>query len=403
MQISDVKLFIINKGGKVEFGLGNTANYVLLTVHTDRGITGVGEAFHSLDEPIEGCVRKFRRWLIGEDPTRVLHHWQAIYRGLRYPLGTAELAALSAVEQALWDIAGKDCGLPIYKMLGGPSRDRVRGYASGGCWPAGNYGTFHERVQAVVDAGWPALKFSPQDEEYTYDPPRPTWHHGGQRSSHGELAAMVDRVRRVRESVGDDIEICLDYHGRSFSPAEAIRLAREIEPYHPFFLEEPALTENPDSLVQIKGQTAIPIAGGERVVHRDLFKSVIEKRAVDILQLEPTACGGILETVKRAAVAELYHVVLAPHHAGSPVALCACAHIDMSVPNFLIQEVNTDVGSPLNRDLFSGMPSVTGGWIEMTGAPGIGLEFNEEAAGDHPPKAWDRPVVIEADGSIGLE
>ncbi len=200
---------------------------------------------------------------------------------------------------------------------------------------------------------------------------------------------MVGRVRRVRETVGDDVEICLDYHGRSISPAEAIRLAREIEPYHPFFLEEPALTENPDSLVQIKGQTAIPIAGGERVVHRDLFKSVIEKRAVDILQLEPTACGGILETVKRAAVAELYHVVLAPHHAGSPVALCACAH--------------TDVGSPLNRDLFSGMPRVTGGWIEMTGAPGIGLEFNEEAAGDHPPKTWDRPVVIEADGSIGLE
>ena len=401
MQITDLKLYVVNKGGKTEWGLGSN-NYVLVSVHTDKGVKGVGDAFHSLDEPIEACVRKYRRWLVGEDPTKVLHHWQAIYRGLRYPLGTAELAALSAVEQALWDIAGKTCGLPIYKMLGGPSRDRVRAYASGGCWPAGDYPTLVDEARAVVDAGWPALKFSPQEPDYTYDPPRPTWTKQPA-STHRTFAGMVDRVRTVREAVGDDIEICLDYHGRSFSPAEAIRLAKEIEQYHPFFLEEPALTENPDSLVQIKNQTAIPIAGGERVIHRDLFKSVIEKRAVDILQLEPTACGGILETVKRAAVAELYHILLAPHHAGSPVALCACAHIDMAISNFLIQEVNTDVTSPLNMDLFSHMPIVAGGWIEMTGAPGIGVEFNEEVAGDHPPRDWDRPVIIEADGSIGLE
>ena len=402
MQITDVKLYIINKGGVVNYGLGNTANYVIVTIHTDRGLIGIGDAFHSLDEPIEACVRKYKRWLMGEDPTKVIHHWQAIYRGLRYPLGTTELAALSAIEQALWDISGKDCGLPIYRMLGGPSRDRVRCYASGGSWPTGEYDSLVEKVEAVVAAGWPALKFSPQKPDYTFDQPKPTWKKQ-EKSSYLEFTEMVERVRTVREALGDHVEICLDYHGRSFSPAEAIRLAKEIEPYHPFFLEEPALTENPDSLVQIKNQTAIPIAGGERVVHRDVFRQVIEKRAVDILQLEPTACGGILETVKRSAVAELHHIVLAPHHAGSPVALCACAHIDMSVPNFLIQEVNTDINSSLNQDLFYDMPTVSGGWMEMTGAPGLGIEFNDDAAGDHPPKVWDRPVIIEADGSIGLE
>lgn len=402
MQISDVKLYIINKGGSVGWGLCNTANYVLVTIHTDKGLVGVGDAFHSLDEPIEACIGKYKRWLMGEDPTKVLYHWQAIYRGLRYPLGTAELAALSAVEQALWDIAGKDCGLPVYSMLGGPTRDRVRCYASGGAWPIGEYGSFVEQVEAVVTAGWTALKFSPQESDYEYDPPRPTWRKQA-KSMHAELSEMVERVRSVREAIGDDIEICLDYHGRSFSPAEAIRLARQIEKYNPFFLEEPALTEHPDSLLEVKAQTAIPIAGGERVVHRDLFKQVIEKRAVDILQLEPTACGGILETVRRSAAAELFHIVLAPHHAGSPVALCTCAHIDMAVTNFLIQEVNTDVNSSLNRDLFSDMPTVSGGWIDMTGAPGIGITFNEAAAGDHPAKVWDRPVIIEADGSIGLE
>ena len=388
MQISDVKLFIVNKGGNVEFGLGNTANYVILTIHTDRGIKGVGEAFHSLDEPIEGCVTKYKRWLIGEDPTKVLHHWQAIYRGLRYPLGTAELAALSAVEQALWDIAGKDCGLPIYKMLGGPSRDRVRGYASGGCWPSGNHGTFLEQVQAVVEAGWPALKFSPQVEEYAYDPPADV----------APPAAAI-LARRARRHGGPGAQ------GAGNSRRRRRDLPRLPRPQHfsrgghtpgqgnravpPVLSRRAALTENPDSLVQIKGQTAIPdrrwrTGGAPRPVQvgdRETGRRHSAARADGVRRnprdRETRGGGGAL-----------------PRRAGAsprrkPGGLCACAH--------------TDVGSPLNRDLFSGMPRVTGGWIEMTGAPGIGLEFNEEAAGDHPPKTWDRPVVIEADGSIGLE
>jgi len=150
-------------------------------------------------------------------------------------------------------------------------------------------------------------------------------------------------------------------------------------------------------------QTSIPIAGGERVVHCELFKDVIDKRAVDIIQLEPTACGGIYETVKRTAIAELSHILLAPHHACSPVALCACAYINAVVPNFLVQEVNTDLTSSFNRELFLPLPEITNGYLELPEGPGLGIEMDEEAAAAYPPKDFDRPVIIKPDGSIGLE
>ena len=405
MQITDVKLFLINKPHTVDFGPGNAGNHAIVKVETDDGTHGIGEAFHSLDEIVGGGVRKFRRWLLGQDPTRVLHNWNAIYRGMRYPLGTGELSALSAIEQALWDIAGKACGLPVYSMLGGPVRDRIKVYASGGVWsqwPEMQGLPLHEQAKRLVGKGWTGLKFTPQATDYYSNPPRVTWTEAA-KSPASELEESIDRVRQVREGVGPDVDICLDFHGRSFSPADAIRMARGLEPFRPYFLEEPALTENPDQLLEVKAQTSIPIAGGERVVHRDLFKTVVDKRAVDIIQLEPTACGGILETVKRAATAELANILLAPHHACSPVALCACAQIDACVPNFLVQEVNDDVTSAFNRELFSPLPEIADGYLELPTGPGLGIDLNEEAAAAYPPKEFDRPVVIKPDGSVGLE
>lgn len=405
MKITDVKLFLINQPYPFDWGPGNAGNHAIVKIETDDGLHGIGEAFHSLEDIIEGCVQKFRRWLLGQDPTRVIHNWNAIYRGMRYPLGTGELSALSAIEQALWDIAGKACGLPIYKMLGGPVRERIKVYASGGThsrWPEMQGKPLHEQAKVLVEKGWTGMKFGPQAVDVAFDPPSVVWR-VIEKSPMREYEESVERVRLVREAVGPDFNICLDFHGKSFSPADAIRLAKGIEPYHPYFLEEPALTENPDQLVEVKAQTSIPIAGGERVVHRDLFKDVIDKRAVDIIQLEPTACGGILETVRRSAVAELSNIVLAPHHACSPVGLCACAHIDAAVPNFLIQEVNNDVTSDFNRELFSPLPKIENGYLELPEGPGLGIDLNEEAAAAYPPKDWDRPVIIKPDGSVGLE
>jgi len=401
MKVTEVKLFIVNKPGSVAWGQGNKNNYIIVKVLTDEGLYGVGEAFHSLEEPVEGCIAKYRRWLIGQDPTRVIRNWEALYRGLRYPAGTAELSALAAVEQALWDISGKACGLPVYKMLGGPCRDKIRVYASR--WPDACEGLpLDEQAKVVVEHGWTAFKYSPQVWDYEAEPKPSLGIRAPEKSSWQSLQEEIERVQIVREAVGDDVDICLDYHGRSFSAADAIRLARAIEPFHPFFLEEPALTENPDALVDVKRQTSIPIAGGERVIHRDVFKQVIEKRAVDIIQLEPTACGGILETVKRAAMAALYHIMLAPHHASGPVALTTAVHIDAVVPNFLIQEMGTDLTMPRLKDLFDELPVIDNGYIQLPTKPGLGIELNEEAVHDYPPSEWDRPVVIQADGSAGL-
>ncbi len=395
MKITHLNVFTVNPGRKVSWGTGWAKNTVLVKVYTDEGIEGLGEAFHGLDEPIEGALRKFERWLVGKDPTRILHNWQAIYRGLRYPLGTATLSALSAVEQALWDIAGKACGLPVYKMLGGPTRDRIRLYASGPLCEPRHFDLGGDDLvgacQARVDEGFTAVKFTPQPIDYKAKGPE---------EIHRDA---VERVRSVREAVGDDIDICLDYHGRSFSVTEAVRLAQAIEPYHPLFLEEPTLTENPDALVEAKMKTSIPIAGGERCVNREQLRGLLEKRALHILQPEPLVNGGIFETVKWAFLCELYHVTVAPHQACGPVSLLVCAHIDASIPNFLIQECHINPEDPFVKDLFSPTPRIKDGHLELPESPGLGIELNEEDVAGYPGKPYDRAVIVEHDGAIGLE
>lgn len=407
MQITDVRLFLVDRGDRPGWGTGFGPNWAFVRIDTDSGHHGVGEAFHSLDEPVGAALRKFRRWLVGEDPTRIIHNWNAIYRGLRYPLGTGSLSALSAIEHAMWDILGKQAGLPVYKMLGGPVRDRVRVYANPTGFKAdgeddnrtkgtGFYGDtalISRRSKAAVDAGFTAVKFAPQPDDYA------------EKSSHQVFVEMVDRVRAVREAVGDDVDIALDYHGRSFSPVEAIRLAQAIEPYHPLFLEEPALTEHPDALAEVKAKSHIPIAAGERAVTRDLMRTLIEKCAVHIIQPEPTANGGIMETVKMAAMAELYGITVAPHMAVGGVALTVCAHIDAVIPNFLIQEYNSSVkpDSQVTRDVIINPPRIVNGHLELPEGPGLGIDVNIEAAADYPPNPYDRPVMIAPDGSVTLE
>ena len=396
MKITALKVFLINPGRKVSFGTGWGKNTVLVKVRTDEGIDGIGEAFGTgKAKTIEAALYEFERWLQGKDPTEIVRNWYAYYRGSRYPMGTATMAALSAVEQALWDIAGKACGLPVYKMLGGPARDRIKLYASGYLAQPRHFDLPGDDLvgscKRVVEAGFKGVKFTPQPDDYA------------SKSPHQVLSDAIERVRSVREAVGDQVDICLDYHGRSFSSAEAIKLAQAIEPFHPLFLEEPAMTEAPDSMVEARMKTVIPIAGGERCISRDRLREILEKRALHILQPEPTVCGGILETVKWAAMCELYHVVLAPHQACGPVSLLACAHIDASISNFLIQECNVDLEDPFLRELYAPLPEVEDGFLKLPERPGLGIELNEGGAAKYPYKPFDRPVIREADGSIGLE
>jgi galactonate dehydratase len=388
MKITNIRTFVVNRGEPHPWGTGNSLNWVYVKVYTDSGVDGLGEAFHSLDEPIVAAVEKMARTLVGRDPARIIHNWLAIYRGFRYPLGTAELSALSAIEQALWDIKGKMLGVPVHTLLGGPARDRIRVYASGRYFGGDS---LEESARAIAAAGFSALKFGPHPPDY------------GNLSPEAVLKKSVERVRAVRETVGPDMDICLDYHGRSFSPIEAVKLAIALEPYNIFFLEEPALAEFPDSLCEAKAKTNVAIAAGERCVSRDVMREVIAKRAVHIIQPEPTANGGILETVKLAAMAELHHIVVAPHQACGPVSLMVCAHIDAAIPNFLIQELNVRLDHPVATEILRGIPEVKDGFLEIPSKPGLGIELDEEAALRHPGEPYDRPIITGVDGSIGLE
>jgi galactonate dehydratase len=389
VKITDIVPILINTDGRVSWGTGFSKNWVLVKVVTDEGINGIGEAFGTgKAKTTETAFHEFARWLIGQDPTRIVHNWQAIFRGSRYPLGTETMGALSAIEQALWDITGKKFGIPIYQMLGGAVRDKIQVYASPNTF--GGKPLF-EAAELIEARGFSGIKFTPQPDDYA------------SKSSDQIIQDSVERVRRMREVMGPRMEICLDYHGRSFSPAEAIRLANAVEPYNIFFFEEPALSENPDSLAEAKSKTSIPIAAGERAIGRERMRELIEKRAVHILQPEPAAYGGILETFKIAATAELYHINIAPHHACSLVSLAMCAHLAACLPNFLIQEVNVNLDDPVLHKVFRTFPTIRNGFMELPQGPGLGVELDEEAASEYPYKPFDRPVIINRDGSIGLE
>jgi len=388
--ITDLKTFVVNPGNRVPFGSGWGKNWIFVKLYTDQGLEGVGEAFSTgQDLATVQVLEGFKRWLVGRDPTRVMHHWQALHRSARYPMGTASMSALSAVEIALWDLTGKAFGAPIYRLLGGPCRDRIRVYAGGLLVPAAADQVAAAR--ALVQQGFGAIKFWPQPAEYAGE------------SGLALVEHAVGLTRTLREAVGDGVDLCIDYHGRSFSPAEALQTVKALEGFGLMFLEEPTLYDNVDTLAELKAKTTVPIAAGEKIVGRAQWRELIAKRAVDIIQPDPVVCGGITETLKIAAMAEVYHVLLAPHHASGPVAMAACAHIAACAPNFLIQEFGV-IDSACTRAIVPEPLQFREGYLDLPEAPGLGIAFDEEAARAYPYRPFDRPVVIDRrDGSIGFE
>jgi len=390
MKITDIQTFFVCGQWATE---GRKRNFIFVKVLTDEGIEGIGECFNTGsfgDLAIAEVIKGYKRWLLGKDPTRIVHHWQAIYRSSRFPMGTIQMAALSGVEIALWDILGKKLGVPVYKLLGGPCRDKIRAYVS--LFVYGKTESPEElskTASEVVRRGYTALKFNPNPPDYAKkDPDQIT-------------KAAFQRVRAVRDAVGDDILVCLDYAGTEFSPANAIKMAKVLEPLNPFFLEEPVLWENIQATAEVKANTIIPIATGERLQTIYGFKELIETRAVDIIQPDPILCGGILETIKIAAMAEVNYITVAPHNPFGPVETAVSVNIDSSIPNFLIQEYKPD-DKPPRRDMIVEPLKFNRGYIELPTRPGIGVELNEDSFSKYPYEPFDRAVVIREDGSIGL-
>jgi galactonate dehydratase len=355
--------------------------WLFLKLHTDEGIVGLGEPIlEGRALTCQTAVKELEPWLIGEDPTKIVHLWHAMYKHAFYRGGPILTSALSGVEQALWDCYGKWTGLPVYRLLGGPTRNKIRVYGTAG---GNDPESAAASVRDAVAQGFNCVK---------------TGIGGGLRSGRFvETAGFTERVvetfAAMRAAAGPDVDIAIDFHG-AVSPQNAKRLVAALEPHHPFFIEEPVQCQNVDVLADITHSTSVPIATGERLFTKWGFREVLEKRAASILQPDLSHAGGIMETRLIAGMAEAYYAAIAPHCPLGPIALAACLHLDAAIPNFLAQEGGRITGNgylmtPFVRD---------GSYLPLPTGPGLGIELDENALADKIDHDWRNPTAYGEDG-----
>ena len=389
MKIAAVKTVIVN---------AQMRNWIFVKVETDQaGLWGWGEA--SLEwktRSVAGAVADLEPMLIGEDPARIEFLYQRMYRQSFWRGGVIGMSAISGIEQALWDIRGKVLNMPVYNLLGGKVRDRVRMYThlGGGDMQAVYEAQRQADVQHMVDLAQSVVARGYTAVKVLLTPPT---------ESLNSIAAYRDaawRMEKLRVALGEDIDIMVDCHGRH-SPGNAIEFCRVLAPYRPLFIEEPVPPENVDAMVEVRRASPVPIASGERLVTRFEFRPLLEKQAVHIIQPDLCHCGGLLEAKKIAAMAEAYYVGVAPHNPLGPVANAAALHFALSTPNFLIQEdMLTDV--PWRWDVVQHELKTERGYWLPSEAPGLGIEVNEAEAARHPfQQEVMHPLTVRAhDGAI---
>ncbi len=375
MKIIDIRTFLVGAGGR---------NWVYVKVLTDQGIYGIGEAYSAgPDEATVKVIEDFKTWLIGSDPRNVQYLFDLMYNTTRFPGGIVVNAAMSGIEHALWDIAGKSAGVPVWALLGGRMRNKVRVYQStSGATPqqAGE-----NARQMIEKYGYTALKMgiqAPGDMPYN----RAT----------RETAA---HVRAVREAVGPDIDLGVDVHAKFFEAERAIRLAKAIEPYNPMWMEESVRPENYAAMKKVADHVSIPLASGESNYGIYEFKELIERQALDFVQPDICCCGGVLTMKKIAAMAEAQYILVAPHNPMSPLATAINVHFAASTPNFFILEYAAPDSGARKNVLKDPLMVRKDGYVDIPNKPGWGMELNEEAFKSMPPAPWRRGTSFHADGS----
>jgi galactonate dehydratase len=368
-------------------------NWVFVKVETDEdGLYGWGEAtLEWKTAGVVGSVDDVSRLVIGEDPRRIEHLFQVMTRQYFWRAGIEGMSAISAIEQALWDIKGKLLGVPVYELLGGRVRDRVRMYdhLGGGTMESMYESTspeeFGERALAVKERGYTALKFMavPRTEPVE-----------GMRS----VRYAESLVRAVREAVGDEIDLMVDLHARTW-PAMALRYCEAFEPYGLLFFEEPCPTEDVEATAQVTRASKIPVATGERLVGRPQFRELLEKRACHVIQPDLSHCGGLWEARKIAAAAETHSIAVAPHNPNGPIATAAAIHFALATPNWLIQEgISSDV--PWRDEVVIDPVRVVDGYAAVPDKPGLGIDVDEKEAAKHPPGEEHMQRYFHPDGSV---
>jgi galactonate dehydratase len=365
--------------------------WMFLKIETDEGITGWGEpVIEGRARTVETAVQEFGEMLVGKDPSRINDLWQTMYRGNFYRGGAILMSAIAGIDQALWDIKGKALGVPVYELLGGKVRDKMKVYS----WVGGDRPSdLVDDMQRLLEGGIDTFKLNGCEEMALLASPR-------------AVDAAVAKIAAVRDALGMSVSFGLDFHGRVSAPM-AKTLLTALEPYRPLFVEEPVLAELAEHYPRLAAGTSIPLAAGERMYSRFEFKRVLEDGGIAILQPDLSHAGGITECHKIAAMAETYDVAFAPHCPLGPVALAACLQVDFVAHNAVLQEQSMGIhynhGAELldyviNKDDFR----IDAGYIHALPKPGLGVEVDEERvlhASRNPPD-WHNPVWRHADGSV---
>jgi galactonate dehydratase len=379
MKITRLETFLTHAGLR---------NYLFVRLTTDTGLTGVGEA--SLEWQEKTVETLIQEWVedrvLGADPFDL----ESVVGGMtrdQYQGGSTVMTAISGVEIAMWDLIGKACGQPVYKLLGGRARERLPAYANGWYGGARTPEDYAQKAREVVARGYRAMKF---------DPFGVAW----KRMTRDEMSTAEAIVAAVRGAVGDDVDLMIEVHGR-LSVDCAIEMGRRLAPYRPAWYEEPVTPDSLPLLKEVKDALPFPVAAGERVYTLPDFFRLISARAADVVQPDPAHCGGILATKKIAAMAEAQDVGVSPHCSVGPVALCAALHVGWSTPNVLVQENFAEYDVPWRDELVNGWNPIRLGEFVLPGKPGLGLELNVEACALRPyrkntfPSLWDERWITD--------
>lgn len=364
---------------------GGHRNFLFVVVDTDEGIYGVGECgITGRELAVIGVIDHFKGFLIGQDATRIEHIWQWLFRGAFFPAQRIVSAAISAIDIALWDIKGKALGVPVYELLGGLVRDKVV------CYPHNSGATTEQLVESCLqtkEEGWKFVRWglSEGGGETWFEPRRAVRH-------------AIAQFQAVREAVGDDIEITFDVHTRVDLP-EAVWLCREVEQFNPYFIEDPLRSENPDSFKTLRPRVNVPLAAGEQFSSKWEFRQLIEEEWIDYARIDLCIAGGISEAKKIAGWCETHYIRLATHNPLGPVSSAACLQLNLACSNFGVQEQPRRTGTVLT-DVVPVQPEWKDGYLLPPTIPGIGVEFDREAAKKRPFQMSELPQFRREDGSF---
>lgn len=351
--------------------------WLFLKIHTDAGVVGLGEPLlEGRALTVKTAIQEVEPYLLGKDPRNIVHHWQAIYRHAFYRGGPILTSALSGIDQALWDIKGKLLNVPVYELLGGPTRDRVRIY--------GRASTPEDMKKRKAE-GYTVIKTGLAHE-----------HPANIVENQKFIKYAVDSFAALRDAGGPEMDIGIDFHG-NISPQTAKIVIKELEPYQPMFIEEPCQVQNVDTMADIAHGTHLPIAAGERIFTKWGFRELLEKKAASILQPDLCHAGGITEARLIAGMAEAYYVPIAPHNPMGPISLASGLHLAASIPNFLVQE-QVSLGEGYLKNPFKLQKD---GTVLIPQGPGLGIELDEAQIKDKIGHDWKNPESYNfSDGSV---